>query len=133
MEDSLANAYGVAVVCTDPVPSRESLCWDRLAESEPRLAAIDAQPSSVLVSQWPLVRQPTDVLWFPEFAQWCGSERTSDWHIPFRATAAAVYGHPHTSEGAMHDGVPSHEAPPDYPSEWVKRPAAPPLRTRVFG
>ncbi|MGW2845394.1 hypothetical protein, partial [Streptomyces sp. NPDC001274] len=26
---------------------------------------------------WPLVREPTDVLWYPEFAQWCGTTLTA--------------------------------------------------------
>src|SRR5688572_4030053 len=46
---------------------------------------------SVFVNHFPLVREPTRVLRYPEFAQWCGTERTADWHTRY-PTAAVVYG-----------------------------------------
>jgi 3',5'-cyclic AMP phosphodiesterase CpdA len=94
--ESLAYAHRTGVVCTDeillhpdPYPDRQSWCRARLAESERRLAALDPELPTVLVSHWPLVRRPTEVLWHPEFAQWCGTDGTADWHRRFRA--AAVY------------------------------------------
>jgi hypothetical protein len=77
------------------------------------------------------VRTPTDVLWFPEFAQWCGTERTADWHVRYRA-AVAVYGHLHIPRTTYYDGVRFEEVSLGYPREWSRRGGVPnPLR-RVF-
>ncbi|MFI5495001.1 metallophosphoesterase family protein [Actinoplanes sp. NPDC051859] len=137
-EESLAYAYRTGVVCTDeellhpdPYPDRESWCRDRVAATERRLAALDPQLPTVLVSHWPLHRHPTEVLWYPEFAQWCGTELTADWHVRFRA-AAAIYGHLHIPRVTWQDGVPFHEVSLGYPREWGKRPGAPTLLNRVF-
>jgi 3',5'-cyclic AMP phosphodiesterase CpdA len=138
-EESLRLAYEAGVVCTDeallhpdPFPDRESWCWSRLAETERRLAATDPDLPTVLVSHWPLVRRPTDVLWFPEFAQWCGTERTADWHTRFRATVA-VYGHLHIPRTTHYDGVRFEEVSLGYPREWGKRDTAPEPLRRILG
>jgi 3',5'-cyclic AMP phosphodiesterase CpdA len=126
-EESLARAYEAGVVCTDehllhpdPYPSREAWCIDRVAETERRLDALDPSLRTVLVSHWPLVRQPTDVLWHPEFAQWCGTVRTAGWHKRYRA-AAVVYGHLHIPRSTNYDGVPFEEVSLGYPREWQAR------------
>ena len=54
---------------------------------------------------------------YPEFAQWCGTERTADWHLRFRA-AAVVYGHLHIPRTTWHDGVRFEEVSLGYPREW---------------
>jgi 3',5'-cyclic AMP phosphodiesterase CpdA len=130
-EQSLAQAYDAGIVCTDemllhpdPFPSREDWCWSRLAETEHRLAACDPAIPTVLVNHFPLVREPTDILRYPEFAQWCGTERTADWHIRFRA-AVAVYGHLHIPRTTWHDGVRFEEVSLGYPREWKRRGKAP--------
>ena len=71
----------------------------------------------MLVSHWPLDRRPTEVLRYPEFAQWCGTGLTAGWHARFRA-AVAVYGHLHIP--AHHDlrGVRFEEVSLGYPREW---------------
>jgi 3',5'-cyclic AMP phosphodiesterase CpdA len=124
-EESLAKAYESGVVCTDemmlhpdPHPDRESWCAQRIAYTESRLAAVGVP--TVLVSHWPLVRQPTEVLWYPEFAQWCGTDRTADWHVRYRAVAA-VYGHLHIPRSTVYDGVPFEEVSLGYPREWRRR------------
>lgn len=137
-EESLEKAYAAGVVCTDemllhpdPYPSREAWCWARLAYTESRLEALSVP--TVLISHWPLVRQPTDILYFPEFAQWCGTDRTADWHIRFRAVAA-VYGHLHIPRSTVYDGVPFEEVSLGYPREWGKRGGEPqPVRTILAG
>jgi 3',5'-cyclic AMP phosphodiesterase CpdA len=134
-EESLARAYDVGVVCTDemmlhpdPYPDRESWCRARLAETERRLVATDPQLPTVLVSHWPLVRAPNEVMWHPEFAQWCGTVHTADWHLRFRAEVA-VYGHLHIPRTTHYDGVRFEEVSLGYPREWSQRGAAPnPLR-----
>jgi 3',5'-cyclic AMP phosphodiesterase CpdA len=134
-EESLRRAYEAGVVCTDevllhpdPYPDRESWCWARLAVTERRLAATDPALPTVLVSHWPLVRTPTDVLRHPEFAQWCGTDRTADWHTRFRAVVA-VYGHLHIPRTTHYDGVRFEEVSLGYPREWGQRDGEPdPMR-----
>ena len=128
---SLAIAREREVVCTDeyflhadPHPTRESWCRERVAYTETRLtqhvtAHGDALPL-VLVNHYPLVREPTDVLWRPEFAQWCGTELTGDWHRRF-PVAAVVYGHLHIPRTTWHDGVRFEEVSIGYPREWRRR------------
>jgi 3',5'-cyclic AMP phosphodiesterase CpdA len=139
-QESLRLAHDAGVVCTDemllfpdPYPDRESWCSARLAITEKRLAAIDATLPTVLVSHWPLRREPTDVMWHPEFAQWCGTDRTADWHVRFRA-AAAVYGHLHIPRTTWYDGVPFEEVSLGYPREWNRRGGTPrPVRRILTG
>ncbi|HEX5496708.1 MAG TPA: metallophosphoesterase [Mycobacteriales bacterium] len=126
-EESLARAYDVGVVCTDefllhpdPYPSREAWCQARLEVTESRLAALDDGLPTVLVNHFPLVREPTEVLYYPDFAQWCGTVRTADWHRRFRA-AAVVYGHLHIPRNTVHDGVRHVEVSVGYPREWGRR------------
>jgi 3',5'-cyclic AMP phosphodiesterase CpdA len=137
-EASLDHAYETGVVCTDeillhpdPYPSREAWCWARLAETERRLADLDDTLPTVLVNHYPLVREPTRILRYPEFAQWCGTERTADWHLRHRA-AVAVYGHLHIPRTTWHDGVRFEEVSVGYPREWRKRPEPPGRLRRIL-
>jgi hypothetical protein len=123
-EESLAYAHETGIVCTDeyllhpdPYPGREDWCRARVTETERRLAACDPALPTVLVNHYPLVREPTDVLHYPEFAQWCGTELTADWHLRFRATVV-VYGHLHIPRTTVHDGVRFEEVSLGYPREW---------------
>ncbi|GAA2190841.1 metallophosphoesterase family protein [Micromonospora lupini] len=135
-EESLALAYAAGVVCTDeallhpdPYPSREAWCDARITETERRLAERDPELPTVLVNHYPLVREPTDVLWFPEFAQWCGTIRTRDWHLRFGASTM-VYGHLHIPRTTFYDGVRFEEVSLGYPREWRRRgPVPDPVRT----
>jgi hypothetical protein len=136
--ESLAYAENTGVVCTDemllhpdPYPNRESWCAARVAESERRLSALPDGTRTILVSHWPLVRQPTDVLWFPEFAQWCGTTLTADWHVRFNARMA-VYGHLHIPRTTEYDGVRFEEVSLGYPREWKGRTKPPLLPTRLL-
>jgi 3',5'-cyclic AMP phosphodiesterase CpdA len=138
-EESLKLAYEAGVVCTDemllhpdPYPDRESWCWARLSETRSRLDVTDPALRTVLVSHWPLVRRPTDVLWYPQFAQWCGTDRTADWHLRYRA-AAAVYGHLHIPRTAHYDGVRFEEVSLGYPREWQRRSSGPAPMRRIMG
>jgi 3',5'-cyclic AMP phosphodiesterase CpdA len=133
-EAALERAYEEGVVCTDemllhpdPYPDRESWCLARLESTERRLAALDPAMPTVLVNHFPLVRDPTRVLRYLVFAQWCGTARTADWHVRFRA-AAVVYGHLHIRRTTWYDGVRFEEVSVGYPREWQWRPAAPGLR-----
>ncbi|MFF2811258.1 metallophosphoesterase family protein [Streptomyces sp. NPDC058000] len=130
-EQALALAEKAGVVCTDeyflhpdPYPTREAWCRARVAETEARLAALPADLPTVLINHWPLVREPTRPLWYPEFALWCGTEATADWPRRFRATTV-VYGHLHIPRLLLWDGVPHQEVSLGYPREWRRRSGSP--------
>ncbi|MFE2940086.1 metallophosphoesterase family protein [Streptomyces sp. NPDC059255] len=134
MEESLRVAHDAGIVCTDeyflhpdPYPGRDAWCRARVEETERRLSAVDPGLRTVLVNHFPLVRHPTLILHHPEFAQWCGTELTADWHTRFRA-ASVVYGHLHIPRVTWHDGVRFEEVSIGYPREWGKRPPRTPLR-----
>ncbi|WP_030168488.1 metallophosphoesterase family protein [Spirillospora albida] len=137
-DEALKVAYEAGVVCTDeaylhpdPYPTLDAWCGARVAYTGERLAALPPGTRTVLVNHWPLVREPTRVLWYPEFALWCGTERTADWHARFGAVSV-VYGHLHIPRTIWTDGVPHVEASVGYPREWRKRGEAPPGPRRVL-
>ena len=126
-EAGLKRAYDVGVVCNDefllhpdPHPSRQAWCRARVAETERRLTELGDEMPIVLVNHYPLVREPTDVLYYPEFAQWCGTRLTADWHRRF-PVHTVVYGHLHIPRRTRYDGVPFEEVSIGYPREWGKR------------
>jgi 3',5'-cyclic AMP phosphodiesterase CpdA len=126
--EGLAAAHRAGVVCTDeyllhpdPYPDRAAWCAARVAESRRRLDAVDPDLPTVLVNHWPMTRTPTQVLRYPEFALWCGTEQTADWHVRYRATAV-VYGHLHIPRVIVEDGVRFVESSLGYPREWKPRP-----------
>ncbi|MDA2804890.1 metallophosphoesterase family protein [Nocardiopsis suaedae] len=134
-EESLKVAYDTGIVCTDehllfpdPYPDRESWCAARVEETERRLEEIPQDLPTVLVNHYPLVRAPTDILRYPQFAQWCGTDRTADWHLRFRAKCV-VYGHLHIPRTTWYDGVRFEEVSVGYPREW-KRPRHPEVGLR---
>jgi 3',5'-cyclic AMP phosphodiesterase CpdA len=130
-QDALALAYQTGVVCVDeqllhpdPYPTRQDWCQARLAQTQAQLEAVDPSLPTVLVNHFPLVRAPTDVLRYPEFAQWCGTTATADWHLRFNA-AAVVYGHLHIPRSTWYDGVRFEEVSYGYPREWRRYGDAP--------
>ncbi|MEY9947478.1 metallophosphoesterase [Kitasatospora sp. GAS1066B] len=136
-EEGLAYAHETGIVCTDekllhpdPYASREEWCDARIAVTERRLAELDPALPTVLVSHFPLRREPTLVLRYPEFAQWCGTERTADWHRKYRA-AVAVYGHLHIPRTLRIDDIRFEEVSVGYPREWRPR-GGPQGPRRVF-
>ncbi|KJY42840.1 metallophosphoesterase [Streptomyces sp. NRRL B-1568] len=134
-EQALAAAHDTGIVCCDefllhpdPYPSREAWCRARTAATERRLTACDLGLPTVLVNHFPLLRAPVDALRHPEFAQWCGTTLTADWHTRFRA-AAVVSGHLHIPGTTRHDGVRFEEVSVGYPRE-RRTPGRPPARPR---
>ncbi|HZL48456.1 MAG TPA: metallophosphoesterase [Solirubrobacteraceae bacterium] len=124
---SLALANRAGVVCSDefllhpdPYASREEWCHARVQQTEERLESCDEDTPIVMINHFPLVDEPTKVLLHPEFAQWCGTTRTADWHCRFR-TAAVVYGHLHIPRTTWYDGVRFEEVSMGYPREWHRR------------
>jgi predicted phosphodiesterase len=123
-EESLALAHEAGVVCTDefllypdPYTSREHWCRERVKLTEQRLASLSANGlPSILVNHFPLLAELTRPLFHPEFAQWCGTTLTADWHRRFRASVV-VYGHLHIPRTTWHDGVRFEEVSLGYPRE----------------
>jgi 3',5'-cyclic AMP phosphodiesterase CpdA len=134
----LAYARSTGVVCTDesllhpdPYPDRDSWCRDRVALTERRLAQCDPEIPLILVNHYPLVHGPVEILWYPEFAMWCGTTATADWHRRFRV-AAMIYGHLHIPRTSWYDGVRFEEVSLGYPREWQARPKPPALLREVL-
>ena len=130
-EAALRQAHEAGVVCNDeyllhpdPYSSRDAWCAARVELTRARLDALDPALPTVLVNHFPMTREPTRVLWYPEFALWCGTERTADWHVRYRATAV-VYGHLHIPRTIWQDGVPFLEVSVGYPREWKRRDSPP--------
>ncbi|MGP3952615.1 metallophosphoesterase family protein [Streptomyces sp. 7N604] len=141
--EGLRMAYDAGVVGTDemllhpdPLTSREEWCRARVAETERRLADLDPGLRTVLANHFPLTREPTRILRYPEFALWCGTELTADWHVKYRA-AEVVYGHLHIPRTLWQDGVRFTEVSLGYPREWRRRATGPyaaqPILRRAAG
>jgi 3',5'-cyclic AMP phosphodiesterase CpdA len=137
-EKSLALAYRAGVVCSDefllypdPHPTREAWCQARVSYTEDRLKGCENHAPLVMVNHFPLIDAPTRVLFHPEFAQWCGTTLTADWHCRFK-TAVVVYGHLHIPRTTWHDGVRFEEVSLGYPREWRRRGARKTLLRQIM-
>ncbi|HEV7615396.1 MAG TPA: metallophosphoesterase [Solirubrobacterales bacterium] len=125
--EALRLAELAGVVCVDeflltpdPYPSREQWCRARVRETEARLEQLPAGVPTVIVNHFPLLEGPTRMLRHPEFAQWCGTTLSHDWHTRFGAVAV-VYGHLHIPITSWYDGVRFEEVSLGYPREWQHR------------
>ncbi|MCX4852228.1 metallophosphoesterase family protein [Streptomyces canus] len=137
-QEALAYAHGTGVVCSDefllhpdPYPDRGAWCEDRLSLTAQRLRDCGTRIPLILVNHYPLVRRPVDVLRYPEFALWCGTTATADWHRRF-PVAAVIYGHLHIPRTTWHDGVRFEEVSLGYPREWQVRAKPPALLREVL-
>jgi 3',5'-cyclic AMP phosphodiesterase CpdA len=137
-EDALAVAYETGVVCRDewllypdPYPSREDWCRARVAYTQGRLTDRPPDVPTVLVNHFPLTREPTLLLRYPQFAQWCGTTLTADWHRRYSAVAV-VYGHLHIPRTTWQDGTRFEEVSLGYPREWRPRASAPPWPRQIL-
>lgn len=135
---ALAGARERRVVASDeflidpaPFPDAAAWCRDRLISTTTRLARLDPAHPTVLINHWPLLRDPTRVLRHPDFAMWCGTDQTADWHRRYRATAC-VYGHLHIPRTTVHDDVRFEEVSLGYPREWNSRGRPEPLTRRIL-
>ena len=137
-DEGLAIAYRTGIIGTDerhlhpdPYPTREAWCQARIDATLPRLDALDSALPTILVSHFPLTREPTRILRYPAFAQWCGTEQTADWHLRFRAQAV-VYGHLHIPRTTWEDGVRFEEVSLGYPREQDRHPERPLTLTQIL-
>lgn len=138
LDEALKHAYDTGLVFADehvlhpdPFASRQEWCRNRVEQTERRLSSLPGDLRTVLVTHWPLHRGPTRMLRHQHLAMWCGTDRTADWHLRFRA-AAAVYGHLHIPLTLEFDGVRFEEVSLGYPREWRNRPAQPPQPLRAI-
>ncbi|WLP91152.1 metallophosphoesterase [Gordonia sp. NB41Y] len=134
---ALAVARERNVVATDefllspePYPTRDAWGRARVAATRTRLEALDPAEPTVLINHWPLRREPTDTLMYPEFALWCGTVETADWHTRFNA-ACCVYGHLHIPRTTFYDDVRFEEVSVGYPREWKRRGLPEPLLRQI--
>ena len=102
----------------DPFPRMDEWCAALCAATEQRLAR-DVPPdcATVLVSHYPLRRDLVHIPRIPRFAPWCGSVRTEQWHVRFRAVVA-VSGHLHVRRTDLRDGTRFEEVSLGYARQW---------------
>lgn len=134
---ALAVAREANVVATDefllspePFGTRDAWGRARIEATRKRLEALDPAEKTVLINHWPLRREPTDALFYPEFALWCGSVLTDDWHTRFNAMCC-VYGHLHIPRTTWYDDVRFEEVSVGYPREWNRRGLPKPLLRKI--
>lgn len=124
-ERALAWAAETDVLCADevllhpdPYPTRDAWCAARCDATEARLAAIDPSLGTVLVNHFPLRYDLAHLPAIPRFSLWCGTRRTEDWHLRYRAVAV-VSGHLHIPSTRHRDGVRFEEVSVGYPRQWA--------------
>jgi 3',5'-cyclic AMP phosphodiesterase CpdA len=123
-EAAVAWAAESGVVCADerflhpdPYESIDAWCAARCDESERRLERERGSLPVVLINHFPL-REDLVRLWrIPRFSLWCGTKRTENWHVKFRAKVV-VSGHLHVRSTDWIDGVRFEEVSLGYPRHW---------------
>lgn len=130
-DEALALAYKTGIVCSDeavlhpdPYSGLDEWCHARVESTQRRLTSLGRATPTVLVGHFPLTREPTQRLKHQEFAQWCGTERTADWHLRYNAQAV-VYGHLHIPSTTWKDDVRFEEVSLGYPEELDLNPQRP--------
>ena len=113
---------------SDPYPTKEEWCRVRCEQAEPRLAEAAARGPLVLINHFPLRRDLAVLPRIPRFSIWCGTRRTEDWHVRYRAEVV-IYGHLHIRSTHERDGVRFEEVSLGYPQNYApERGIAPYLR-----
>ena len=126
LEESLRWAMAFGLVSADealldpyPHASREAWCAERCRLTEERLSALPPGEELVLVNHFPLRRELARLPLIPRFSVWCGTRRTEDWHVRFRARVV-VSGHVHIRATTWRDGVRFEEVSLGYPRQWKR-------------
>lgn len=132
--EGLSIAHDRGIVCADeeflhpdPYPSRQAWCAVRVAATRARLDAHNPNLPLVLVNHFPPLREPTRLLRYQEFTQWCGTTLTADWHRRY-PVHVVVYGHLHIPRTSWYDGTRFEEVSIGYPREWARRGTLPVVR-----
>ncbi|MBX3187575.1 MAG: metallophosphoesterase [Labilithrix sp.] len=126
-ERAIAWASEADTVCVDeellhphPHASREAWCHARVEATRARLDALGPDVGTVLINHFPLRRAHAFLPRVPRFCIWCGTTKTEDWHLRYRARAV-VYGHLHIPRTHVEDGVAFEEVSLGYPVQWRGR------------
>lgn len=122
---ALQWAMEEGLVCQDeyvlhhePYPSKIAWCEARCAATEARLREIPAECQTILVNHFPLRRDHAILPLIPRFSIWCGTRRTEEWHLRYRARVV-VSGHLHIRTTRWRDGVRFEEVSLGYPRHWA--------------
>lgn len=108
----------------DPYPDCSAWCQDRCETTLRRLEACQDGTATILANHFPMVEEFAGVPLVPRFTPWCGTQRSADWHIRFRARVV-VTGHLHMPFTRYKDGVRFEDVSLGYPRQrLVKRPAS---------
>ena len=136
--EALAVARDNNVVATDeflldpePYITRDAWCHARVRVTQERLDALPTGTRLVLINHFPLVRQPTEMLFYRDFSLWCGTDLTADWHTSYDVVCS-VYGHLHIPRTTYYDGVRFEEVSLGYPREWERRGLPDPLLRQIL-
>jgi Calcineurin-like phosphoesterase len=127
-ENAIAWALEEKILCADekylhprPYPTRDLWCAARCKAAEARLNAIEPGARTVLINHFPLRQAHARLPLIPRFSLWCGTTRTEDWHVRFRARAV-VYGHLHMRRTHEEDGARFEEVSLGYSGQWSGHP-----------
>jgi len=103
----------------DPYPTRAAWCAARVALTEQRLSALDPAARLVLVNHFALDERLLRLWRIPRFSLWCGTKKTSDWHVRYPVDVV-VHGHTHMRATMLLDGVRFEEVSLGYPRHWMQ-------------
>jgi 3',5'-cyclic AMP phosphodiesterase CpdA len=118
-EDDLLASDEV-LLHADPYPDKPAWCEARCKAAEVRLTEAAERGPLVLINHFPLRRDLAILPRIPRFSIWCGTRRTEDWHLRFRAEAV-IYGHLHIRATHWRDGVRFEEVSLGYPQNYDPR------------
>jgi 3',5'-cyclic AMP phosphodiesterase CpdA len=123
-ERAIAWAAESGVSCADerflsprPYGSIDAWCSARSQQTEARLDRETGSLPTVLINHFPLREDLVRLFRIPRFSLWCGTKRTEDWHLRFRAKVV-VSGHLHVPSTEWVDGVRFEEVSLGYPRQW---------------
>ncbi len=101
-----------------PFGRMDEWCAQLCAAAEQRLAReVRPDAATVLVSHYPLRRDLVHIPRIPRFSPWCGSVRTEDWPVRFRAVVA-VSGHLHVRRSERRGFTRFEEVSLGYARQW---------------
>jgi predicted phosphodiesterase len=112
--EALAAAHKRSIVSSDefllhpdPYESVADWCRARVSLTQSWLAKVDSSIPLVLINHFPLVFDDLQHLALQDFALWCGTTSTANWHLDYNV-CAVIYGHTHIRGTSWRDGVPFH-------------------------
>ncbi|QIW99623.1 hypothetical protein AMS68_005141 [Peltaster fructicola] len=117
MEEGI-RATDEALLYPDPYPTRQEWCKLLVSQCENKLAAAQAKNMPlIIINHWPLREDTIFIPRVPRFSIWCGTKKTHDWHVVFKAKVV-VTGHLHVRRTDWIDGVRFEECSLGYPKQW---------------